>query len=260
MIALGHDQLTEVHGDEWRNKQCDALLVFCCFQFWPSCLIASCFAFAPYGSAYATVFFSRLAYNRSVLLRDIEDRISRLTMIRQVRSSLTPPVTLLYAPKSGLAIRNWRPAFADCVRQVAPARNALHVHPTGAAEPIRTLIKPPLHRRGRRRRRRQIPGTRPGSLLPDQARRAQRRRRRAFVRGVDTAAESARCNARGREGGSPHRRGPGISAPRIPAFARMRCGSTVCVSQCRRRRRRTVALLSLVDAGGRRARSAALRA
>ncbi len=34
-------------------------------------------------SAYATTFFSRQTYNDSSLLRDIEDRIARLTMIRQ---------------------------------------------------------------------------------------------------------------------------------------------------------------------------------
>ena len=34
-------------------------------------------------SAYATVFFQRQTYEDNELLRDIEDRIARLTMIRQ---------------------------------------------------------------------------------------------------------------------------------------------------------------------------------
>ncbi len=35
-------------------------------------------------SAYATVFFKKSTYASNVLLRDIEDRIARLTMIRRV--------------------------------------------------------------------------------------------------------------------------------------------------------------------------------
>jgi hypothetical protein len=53
LVALGHEVLTEQHGDSWRTTH-----------------------------AYATTFFRAEDYRRSELLRSFEERVARLTMVK----------------------------------------------------------------------------------------------------------------------------------------------------------------------------------
>ncbi len=79
LIELGHEQLTEEHGDEWRTRQYAPNDIPSVKSL--SLPMTDCCVYAD-RSAYATVFFKQSAYASTVLLRDIEDRIARLTMIR----------------------------------------------------------------------------------------------------------------------------------------------------------------------------------
>ncbi len=83
LIELGHEQLTEEHGEEWRTRQyAPKHTPSVALNFGPPLSLLTTNCSCVDRSAYATVFFKQNAYASNILLRDIEDRIARLTMIR----------------------------------------------------------------------------------------------------------------------------------------------------------------------------------